>query len=81
MLTGVLGTRSRWQVGSTGQRAAPFKEHDIMPDIVDMAVTFAIADFAETTFKMQGAAGLIAGDNLCLQSPVGFGFGSRDQCA
>jgi hypothetical protein len=52
-----------------------------MPEIVNVTVTFAIADFTETTFKMQGAAGLIAGDNLCLQSPVGFGFGSRDQCA
>lgn len=51
-----------------------------MPDIVNVTVAFAIANFAETTFKMQGAAGLIAGDNLCLQSPVGFGFGSRDQC-
>jgi hypothetical protein len=81
MLTGVLGTRSCWQPGPAGQCAAAFQQNDVIPEIVNVTVAFAIADFAETTFKMQGAAGLIAGDNLCLQSPVGFGFGSRDQCA
>ncbi len=46
-----------------------------MPDIVDMAVAFAIANFAKPAFKMQRPAGLIAGNNLCLQGPVGFGLG------
>ena len=50
-----------------------------MPDIVDMAIAFAIPDFSEPTFKMQGAAGLIVGDNLCLQCPIGFRFRGSDE--
>jgi len=75
MLTGVLGTRSCRQAPTAGQCAPPFEEHNIVPDIIDMAVAFAIANFAKPTFKMQRPAGFIAGNNLRLQGPVGFGLG------
>jgi hypothetical protein len=52
-----------------------------MPDIVDVAVAFAISDFPKSTFKMQGAAGLIAGNNLRLQCLIGFRFRRGDQRA
>jgi hypothetical protein len=46
-----------------------------------MAVALAIPDFPKSTFEMQGAAGLIANDDLCLQSPVCVGLGGGDQRA
>ncbi len=50
-----------------------------MPDVVDVAVTLAISDFAKTDLGVECAAGFVQGQDLGLQRPVTFGLRSGDQ--
>lgn len=55
---------------ATGMWTAAFEQHDVMPDIVHVAVSFAKADFPESTGEVQRTAGVVGGDDLRLQGPV-----------
>ena len=77
--TRLLAARSRRQAGAAGERAAPFHQDDIVPDVVDVAVTLTIADLAKSDPGVQGAAGFVQGQDLGLQRPVAFGLRRGDQ--
>jgi hypothetical protein len=37
----------RWHAGPAGGSAAAFEKHDIVPDVIDMAIAAAVANRAE----------------------------------
>lgn len=65
--------------------AAPFEQDDIVPDTVQMAVTFAVTHLAKSARQMQRRTRGIRCHHLCLQRPIAFAFGrgnqSGEQCA
>lgn len=68
------------QARAAGTLAAAFHQDDVVPDVVDVAVTFAVADFAKPALGVEGAAGLVQGKDLRLQRPVAVAFGCGNQC-
>lgn len=50
-----------------------------MPDVVGVAVTLAISDFAKPDLGVEGTTGFVQGEDLGLQRPVTFGFRSGDE--
>jgi len=61
-----LATCLRWHVRSTCPVAAALEQNDVVPDVINVTVAFAIADLAKTAFSVQREASVIPRKNLRL---------------
>jgi hypothetical protein len=71
----------RRQVRPTSPIAPAFQKNDVVPGVVDVAVSLAKSNLSETALAMQRQARFIHRNDLRLQGPIPIGFRNLDQAA